>query len=323
MPRVTSARVIPQRLRDGPRRAARRARAHCTASPAVAPISSRSRTRTRSPAWSVRPTPTHTSVPSASRRARWCGSRRELWSRLLSSERGPTGRSTGERMLSDGDRRCAMVASRSTASCADRHRDGARSRGARREAPRPVRPRHVGSSCRARARRVDSRRPATSSSRCSARAAARFRCSRRSTTSDCSCGSCRSGSTSVLARSATPTTGSPSIGTRSRRSPNARRCSTPPNRQATGSTATSPVARAADVLLLAALLHDIAKGQPGDHSVVGVELARSVAGRIGLDDHGTERAGVARAPPPPARRHRDAPRPVRRAHDHPVRSRGR
>ena len=79
----------------------------------------------------------------------------------------------------------------------------------------------------------------------------------------------------------------------------------------------------ADVLLLAALLHDVAKGKQGDHSVVGVEMARSVAGRIRLDHHGTERAGVARAPSPPPRRHRDAPRPVRRAHRHPVRSRGR
>jgi [protein-PII] uridylyltransferase len=43
-----------------------------------------------------------------------------------------------------------------------------------------------------------------------------------------------------------------------------------------------------DVLLLAALLHDIAKGRPGDHSVVGVDMARSVAARIGLDEAGTE-----------------------------------
>ena len=43
-----------------------------------------------------------------------------------------------------------------------------------------------------------------------------------------------------------------------------------------------------DVLLLAALLHDIAKGRPGDHSVVGVTTAREVAARIGVDDAGTE-----------------------------------
>ena len=43
-----------------------------------------------------------------------------------------------------------------------------------------------------------------------------------------------------------------------------------------------------DVLLLAALLHDIAKGQPGDHSEVGAERARAIADRIGLDDHGAD-----------------------------------
>lgn len=42
----------------------------------------------------------------------------------------------------------------------------------------------------------------------------------------------------------------------------------------------------ADVLLLAALLHDIAKGRNGDHSVVGAETAVAVARRIGLDEEG-------------------------------------
>lgn len=41
-----------------------------------------------------------------------------------------------------------------------------------------------------------------------------------------------------------------------------------------------------DLLLLAALLHDIGKGLPGDHSEVGAERAVAFARRIGLDEHG-------------------------------------
>jgi [protein-PII] uridylyltransferase len=40
-----------------------------------------------------------------------------------------------------------------------------------------------------------------------------------------------------------------------------------------------------DLLLVGTLLHDLAKGRPGDHSVVGAELAVEVAERMGFDDH--------------------------------------
>jgi [protein-PII] uridylyltransferase len=53
------------------------------------------------------------------------------------------------------------------------------------------------------------------------------------------------------------------------------------------------VARSArrDLLLLAALLHDIAKGRSGDHAVVGEELARTVAVRMGIDPDGVDDLG--------------------------------
>ncbi|HMG27680.1 MAG TPA: HD domain-containing protein, partial [Acidimicrobiia bacterium] len=42
----------------------------------------------------------------------------------------------------------------------------------------------------------------------------------------------------------------------------------------------------ADLLLLAALLHDLGKGMEGDHSVVGAEAAVRLARRIGVDEPG-------------------------------------
>jgi [protein-PII] uridylyltransferase len=44
-----------------------------------------------------------------------------------------------------------------------------------------------------------------------------------------------------------------------------------------------------DLLVVATLLHDIGKGQPGDHSVVGAEIARKVATRMGFDAADVER----------------------------------
>jgi [protein-PII] uridylyltransferase len=46
--------------------------------------------------------------------------------------------------------------------------------------------------------------------------------------------------------------------------------------------------RRPDLLLLAALLHDIGKGLPGDHSKIGADTAAEVARRIGLDSEGRE-----------------------------------
>ncbi|MEY2423358.1 MAG: [protein-PII] uridylyltransferase [Acidimicrobiaceae bacterium] len=43
-----------------------------------------------------------------------------------------------------------------------------------------------------------------------------------------------------------------------------------------------------DLLVLAALLHDLGKGQPGDHTAAGMALAEGIGRRIGLDDHDIE-----------------------------------
>jgi [protein-PII] uridylyltransferase len=43
-----------------------------------------------------------------------------------------------------------------------------------------------------------------------------------------------------------------------------------------------------ELLLFGALLHDIGKGTPGDHSSTGAASARVVGERIGLDDHGVD-----------------------------------
>ncbi len=44
----------------------------------------------------------------------------------------------------------------------------------------------------------------------------------------------------------------------------------------------------ADLALLGALLHDIGKGRPGDHSEAGAAVARRIAERLGVDPHGLD-----------------------------------
>ena len=92
--------------------------------------------------------------------------------------------------------------------------------------------------------------------------------SRRSTTPGSWCACCRTGSTCAAGRSATRITASPSIATSSK-----------PRRTRPRSPAT--VSRP-DLLLVGTLLHDIGKGLPGDHSVVGAELAGTHRHRHGL-----------------------------------------
>lgn len=60
--------------------------------------------------------------------------------------------------------------------------------------------------------------------------------------------------------------------------------------QSAGDQQAGPAAKCErpDLLLLGSLLHDIGKGLPGDHSVLGAQTAVTVAERIGVDQTGTE-----------------------------------
>ena len=69
-----------------------------------------------------------------------------------------------------------------------------------------------------------------------------------------------------------------------------------------------------DVLMVAALLHDIGKGSLTEHSVAGEPIARSIATRMGFDESGTDLDRAAGALAPAARRDRDHPRPRRPGH---------
>ena len=72
-----------------------------------------------------------------------------------------------------------------------------------------------------------------------------------------------------------------------------------------------------DLLVLGALLHDIGKGYPGDHTDVGIELLDTIGPRMGYPPRRRGRAAGDGAPPPPAARRRHPPRPRRPRH-HPA-----
>ena len=60
-----------------------------------------------------------------------------------------------------------------------------------------------------------------------------------------------------------------------------------------------------DLLLLAALLHDVGKGWPGDHSVTGEVVARDVGRRMGLPARGRGPCRLGGPAPPAAAHDRD------------------
>ena len=290
----------------------------CNASPGRVPTGSRCRSKTRSRLAlgarrrrRARPRPSR-----ASREIAWIAA--DVWSRvrdgLAVPADAPRHADRVARRRRGAPRRSRSRGSRSgwRGACAAR----ARSRVGSGRARRAVRP-HVADAAAGDAAtdlgRLATRRVPAAAAR---RRTRPFRCSRRSTTKACSRCCCPNGSTCVRCRSATHITASPSTGTCSRRSPNARCCSTRATRpNVAHDDIDAVVARACrrpELLLLGALLHDIAKGMPGDHSEVGAATAEAVARRIGLDSEGREILVVARAKPPAHGRGRDPARPFRR-----------
>ena len=78
-----------------------------------------------------------------------------------------------------------------------------------------------------------------------------------------------------------------------------------------------------DLLVIGALLHDIGKGYPGDHTERGEELVAAIGPRMGFDDRDTASAGRIGAPPPAVARHRDPARSRRSGDDRRGRRSGR
>jgi [protein-PII] uridylyltransferase len=62
----------------------------------------------------------------------------------------------------------------------------------------------------------------------------------------------------------------------------------PPGREVDIDAVVARACRRPDLLLLGALLHDIAKGMPGDHSEVGEQTAERIVRRMGFDSEGRE-----------------------------------
>ena len=69
--------------------------------------------------------------------------------------------------------------------------------------------------------------------------------------------------------------------------------------------------RRPDLLVVGALLHDIGKGYPGDHTEVGVDQVVDGSARMGFSPEGRDVARDHGPPPPPPARRRDPTRPRR------------